>query len=85
MGLIPPRFLTQALRARLLGIDTIIVLEQIEELPLALEASKRLGIRPALGVRARLATHHGCDCAGSLSFIVVWDLSPYKTKFPLFS
>ncbi len=84
VGLIPPCFLTQALRARLLGIDTIIVLEQIEELPLALEASKRLGIRPALGVRARLATHHGCDCAGSLSFVIVWDLSPHKMKFPLF-
>lgn len=56
----------QALRARQLGINTVIVLEQIEELPLALEASARLRIRPALGVRGRLATHHKCaftaDC-----------------------
>jgi hypothetical protein len=50
----------QALRARQLGINTVIVLEQLEELPLALEAAARLRVRPALGVRGRLATHHKC-------------------------
>jgi arginine decarboxylase-like protein len=55
----------QALRARQLGINTVIVLEQIEELPLALEAAARLRVRPALGVRSRLATHHKCAAAGA--------------------
>ena len=57
-------FWSQALRARQLGINTIVVLEQIEELPLALEAAARLRVRPALGVRSRLATHHKCAAAG---------------------
>ena len=48
----------QALRARQLGINTIIVLEQLEELPLALEAAARLRVRPALGVRGRRAPPH---------------------------
>ena len=56
-------FATQALRARQLGVNTVVVLEQIEELPLALEAAARLRVRPALGVRSRLATHHKCAAA----------------------
>jgi arginine decarboxylase-like protein len=57
-------FLFQALRARQLGVNTVVVLEQIEELPLALEAAARLRVRPALGVRSRLATHHKCATEG---------------------
>ena len=37
----------QALRARQLGIDSVIVLEQVEELPLALEAAEKLGVESA--------------------------------------
>jgi arginine decarboxylase len=42
--------------ARKLGQKTIIVIEQIEELYLAIESSKKLGIEPILGVRAKLTT-----------------------------
>lgn len=63
MPVTPGCSLSQALRARQLRINTIVVLEQIEELPLALEAAARLRVRPALGVRSRLATHHKCALA----------------------
>ena len=47
-------YLEMALIARKLGRDCIIVIEQAAELPLVLEIAGRLGIRPALGVRAKL-------------------------------
>ena len=39
-----------------LGQPPIIVLEQVEEVQLVITASRQLGIRPILGVRAKLST-----------------------------
>ena len=50
---------TQVLHGRQLGIDCIVILEQYAELATLLEAAARLGVQPAIGVRARLSTHHG--------------------------
>jgi arginine decarboxylase len=44
-----------AMLAQRLGQCPIVVLEQIEELPLAIEVSRSLGIEPLLGVRAKLS------------------------------
>lgn len=48
-------FIETALLARRLGLTPIIVLERLHELTLVLEASAQLGIRPILGVRAKLS------------------------------
>ncbi|OKH28416.1 biosynthetic arginine decarboxylase [Chroogloeocystis siderophila] len=45
-----------AMLATRLGQTPIIVLEQIEEVDLVINASRQLGIRPILGVRAKLST-----------------------------
>ena len=51
----------QVLHGRHLGINCIVILEQYAELATLLEAAARLGVQPAIGVRARLSTHHaGC-------------------------
>ncbi len=47
------------LHGRQLGIDCVVILEQYAELATLLEAAARLGVQPAIGVRARLSTHHG--------------------------
>jgi arginine decarboxylase len=49
-------YIETALLARRLGHQTIVVIEQLEELYVALEISKQLGIEPVLGVRAKLST-----------------------------
>ncbi|CAI5982848.1 unnamed protein product [Closterium sp. NIES-65] len=51
-------YIENALVARKLGLNSVIVLEQMQELPLVLEASKRLDARPLIGVRAKLSTRH---------------------------
>ncbi|HEY9625283.1 MAG TPA: biosynthetic arginine decarboxylase, partial [Crinalium sp.] len=48
-------YIETAILAQRLGQTPIIVLEQIEEVELAIEASQRLGIQPVLGVRAKLS------------------------------
>lgn len=48
-------YIETAMLARRLGQTPIIVLEQIEEVELAIEASQKLGIKPILGVRAKLS------------------------------
>jgi arginine decarboxylase len=48
-------FVDLALQALRLGFKCHIVLETPTELPIILEASKRLGVRPMLGVRVKLA------------------------------
>jgi arginine decarboxylase len=48
-------YIETAMLARRLGQTPIIVLEQIEEVELAIAASKRLGVQPILGVRAKLS------------------------------
>jgi arginine decarboxylase len=49
-------YIETALLARRLGHQTIVVIEQLEELYVTLQISKQLGIEPVLGVRAKLST-----------------------------
>jgi arginine decarboxylase len=49
-------YIETAILAQRLGQTCVIVLEQIEEVELAIAASKALGIKPILGVRAKLTT-----------------------------
>ena len=49
-------FVDLALQALKMGLQTIIVLEMSNELPMVLERAARMGVRPRLGVRAKLAT-----------------------------
>jgi arginine decarboxylase len=48
-------YIETALLGSRLGRNVIIVLERTQELSLVLEASQRLGIRPVLGIRAKLS------------------------------
>jgi arginine decarboxylase len=52
-------FVDIALLALKMGIQTIIVLEMSTELSLVLERAKHLGVRPRLGLRAKLAARAG--------------------------
>ncbi|MBD2021207.1 biosynthetic arginine decarboxylase, partial [Leptolyngbya sp. FACHB-36] len=49
-------YIETAILAQRLGQTPIIVLEQIEEVQLAIDASRKLGIRPILGIRAKLSS-----------------------------
>ncbi|MEM9485999.1 MAG: biosynthetic arginine decarboxylase, partial [Cyanobacteria bacterium P01_F01_bin.116] len=49
-------YLETAILGQKLGQQPIIVLEQLDELPLVIETSQQLNIRPTLGVRAKLST-----------------------------
>lgn len=49
-------YIETALLAQRFSSTVLIVLERLEELDLVLKASERLGIKPLLGVRAKLAT-----------------------------
>ncbi|XP_028765738.1 arginine decarboxylase-like [Neltuma alba] len=51
-------YISLALIARRLALNTFIVLEQEEETDIIIERSKKLGIRPVIGVRAKLRTKH---------------------------
>ncbi|KAL8543097.1 hypothetical protein ACS0TY_003836 [Phlomoides rotata] len=51
-------YISLALLARKLHLNTVIVLEQEEELGIVIDASKKLGVRPVIGVRAKLRTKH---------------------------
>ncbi len=48
-------YIETAMLGQKLGQKTIIVLEQVEEVDVAIAASQRLGIQPVLGIRAKLA------------------------------
>ncbi|MGG6294854.1 biosynthetic arginine decarboxylase [Leptolyngbya sp. AN02str] len=49
-------YIEAAILAKQLGKTVIIVLEQIEEVDLVIEASRKLGISPIVGVRGKLST-----------------------------
>ncbi|MBP0020638.1 MAG: biosynthetic arginine decarboxylase [Cyanobacteria bacterium SBLK] len=49
-------YIEMVLLATRLGHHSILVIEQIEELEIAIAASRSLGIRPILGIRAKLST-----------------------------
>ncbi|KAM0062336.1 putative arginine decarboxylase [Helianthus debilis subsp. tardiflorus] len=47
-----------ALIARKLSLNTVIVLEQEEELDSVIDVSMKLGVRPVVGIRVKLRTKH---------------------------
>ncbi|RLN03743.1 hypothetical protein C2845_PM13G08610 [Panicum miliaceum] len=49
-------FIALALSARALGLNCIIVLETEEELDIVVDQSAKLGVEPAIGIRAKLLT-----------------------------
>lgn len=49
-------YLRLALIGRQLGLDVFIVVEKLSELDLVIEEARRLGVRPRLGMRVRLAS-----------------------------
>lgn len=49
-------YIEMAILAQQLGKIAIIVLEQVEEVPMVIEASRKLGVRPIVGVRAKLSS-----------------------------
>ncbi|MDJ0736714.1 MAG: biosynthetic arginine decarboxylase [Nostocaceae cyanobacterium] len=49
-------YIETAMLAQKLGQTPIIVLEQVEEVDLVIETSRQLGIKPIVGVRAKLST-----------------------------
>lgn len=51
-------YISLALVARKLALNTVIVLEQQEEVDMVIDLSKKLCIRPVIGVRAKLRTKH---------------------------
>ncbi|KAG2703252.1 hypothetical protein I3760_06G130300 [Carya illinoinensis] len=51
-------YISLALLARNLALNTVIVLEQEEELDLVIDLSKKLSVRPVIGIRAKLRTKH---------------------------
>ncbi len=52
-------FIDLALYALKMGMQTILVIEMPSELPLILARAKRMGVRPRIGVRAKLAAKGG--------------------------
>jgi len=50
------KYIETALLAQRFGKTVIVVLERVEELDFALEAAQKTGIRPTLGVRAKLSS-----------------------------
>ncbi|KAE9593363.1 hypothetical protein Lal_00029241 [Lupinus albus] len=52
-------YISLALIARKLALNTVIVLEQEQELDLVIQMSNKLCIRPVIGLRAKLRTKHG--------------------------
>ncbi len=63
-------FIDLALQAQKMGLRVMLVLEMPSELDLILERSRKLGVRPNLGVRVRLSTKgsgHWQDSAGDKS------------------
>lgn len=51
-------YVSLALMGRSLALNTVIVLEQEEELDMVVESSRKFGIRPVIGLRAKLRTKH---------------------------
>ncbi|KAG9130418.1 hypothetical protein Leryth_004381 [Lithospermum erythrorhizon] len=51
-------YITLALVARKLLLNTVIVLEQEEELDLVIEISRKISVLPVIGLRAKLRTKH---------------------------
>ena len=51
-------YVSLALLGRKLALNTVIVLEQEEELDLVIDLSRKMNVRPVIGLRAKLRTKH---------------------------
>lgn len=51
-------YISLALVSRKLGFNTVLVLEQEEELDLLINLSRQMGVQPVIGLRAKLRTKH---------------------------
>ncbi|KIZ00017.1 arginine decarboxylase [Monoraphidium neglectum] len=51
-------YMEMVLHCRELGINALVVMEQYAELGMLLDASARLGVKPGIGIRAKLTTQH---------------------------
>ncbi|CDY17482.1 BnaC03g65810D [Brassica napus] len=51
-------YISLALLGRKLALNTVIVLEQEEELDLVIDLSRKMNVRPVVGLRAKLRTKH---------------------------
>ncbi|CAM6095065.1 unnamed protein product [Calypogeia fissa] len=51
-------YMESILLARQLGIKAFVVIEQMAELDLIIKCSRALGVRPLIGIRAKLSTKH---------------------------
>ncbi|KAI3425248.1 hypothetical protein D9Q98_009016 [Chlorella vulgaris] len=51
-------YMELVLHCRELGMNAMVVMEQYSELELLLRVCRRLGVRPAIGIRAKLTTRH---------------------------
>ncbi|KAF6136081.1 hypothetical protein GIB67_000485 [Kingdonia uniflora] len=51
-------YISLALQAKQLYLNTVIVLEQEEELDLVIEISQKMGVRLVIDLRAKLRTKH---------------------------
>ncbi|KAH0894616.1 hypothetical protein HID58_057045, partial [Brassica napus] len=51
-------YISLALLGRKLALNTVIVLEQEEELDLVIDLSRKMNVRPVIGLRAKLRTKH---------------------------
>ncbi|KAK8613713.1 hypothetical protein V6N13_101470 [Hibiscus sabdariffa] len=51
-------YISLALLVRKLALNTVIVLKQVEEVKLVIDISKKLSVRPVIGLRAKLRTKH---------------------------
>lgn len=49
-------YIETALLAQRLGTETLLIVDRFEELDMIIEASRRLGLTPSIGVRAKLAS-----------------------------
>ncbi|ESW07907.1 hypothetical protein PHAVU_009G002500 [Phaseolus vulgaris] len=58
-------YISLALVANKLALNTVIVLEQEEEVDLIIELSKKLCIKPVIGLRAKLRTKHSGHFGGT--------------------
>ncbi len=71
-------YIETALISRKLGRNTIIVVDRASELDLILEAAKRLGIRPKVGLRAKLSTRSSGRWVESTGHKSKFGLTPHE-------
>ncbi|MEO0337295.1 MAG: biosynthetic arginine decarboxylase, partial [Pseudomonadota bacterium] len=74
-------YIEMALVARKMGRNTIIVVDRWTELSMIIEASKKLGIRPKIGLRAKLNSQAGGKWAETSGSKSKFGLSPSEIVY----